>query len=188
MGKSSLWSFTIPDEDDMICNKYGKCTTPLYEYLFSNLDVRFPFTAFEVGVLNYLMAAPSQLHLSGWEYMKVYQFWCEHLKGKPSIVLFFHLFYFNWGTSTWYKEWGLVFLVPKIQIFKDFPSMMPFLDQFFFVTTLHRLAHVTICRFESRVEGKCEPLFCHCWSLNHFFLENNTYSYKEGYFSVEVYF
>lgn len=62
MGKSLLWGLTTPSEDDRIWNEYGNCTIPVYEYLFSTLGVCLPFTAFEVGVFNYRMVAPSQLH------------------------------------------------------------------------------------------------------------------------------
>lgn len=61
VGKLSLWGLTIPGEDDRICNEYGNCNIPLYKYLFTTLGVCFPFTAFEGGVFNYLMVAPSQL-------------------------------------------------------------------------------------------------------------------------------
>lgn len=72
MGESSLWGLTIPSDEDMICNEYGNCTIPLYEYHFSSLGVRFPFTAFEVGVFNYIMVASSQLYLASWAYVKAF--------------------------------------------------------------------------------------------------------------------
>lgn len=45
----------------------------LYEYLFSTLEVCPPFTAIENNVFNNLMVSPSQLHQSGWAYVKFYQ-------------------------------------------------------------------------------------------------------------------
>lgn len=62
VGESSLWGLTIPSEDERICNDYGNCTMPLYKYIFSTLGVCFPFTTFEISVLNYLKEVPSQLH------------------------------------------------------------------------------------------------------------------------------
>ncbi|KAI5412499.1 hypothetical protein KIW84_057245 [Lathyrus oleraceus] len=67
IGQLSLWGLTIPDDEDKICNEYDYYIIPLYEYLFSFLGVCLSFTTFEVGVLNYLMVAPSQLHPTSWQ-------------------------------------------------------------------------------------------------------------------------
>lgn len=117
---------TILSEDERISNYYGSCTISLFEYLFSTLGVRLFFTAFEVGVFNYLMVDPSQINLSGWAYVKPYKYYCEYLKEKPFVFLFFHLFFCSRGTSTRPREWGLVLLVSTIRIFEDFSGLPVF--------------------------------------------------------------
>lgn len=62
VGELSLWILTTPSEDDRICSKYSNYTILLYEYLFLTLGATLPFSAFKVGVFNYLMVAPSQIH------------------------------------------------------------------------------------------------------------------------------
>lgn len=52
VGALSLWGFTIYGKDDKICSDYGNCSVPLYEYPFSTLGVRKPYTAFEVGFIT----------------------------------------------------------------------------------------------------------------------------------------
>lgn len=71
-----------------------------------------------------------------------------------------------------------------LQIFEDFTSLPPLVDQFFLVIPLYLQAQTTICEVEPGVKGKCEPLFFHCWSVNHFLLENATYVYREEEFSI----
>lgn len=134
----------------------------------------FPFTTFDVGICNYLMVAPSQLHPSSWAYVNAYQYWCEYLKGKPLATLFFHLFYYHLDTLAQPNLWELVPLVPTIWIFEDFPYFSPITFRFFLVTFLHLLAHTTIFRIEPGVEGKCKTLFPYCWSAKHFHLEIDT--------------
>lgn len=132
VGEPSLWGLTIPSAENWICNGYGKCTIPWYEYLFSSLWVNLPFTAFEVDVLNYLMVAPSQLHPTSWAYVKAFQYWCEYLNGKPYVVLFFHLCHCNWSTLVWPRERKLLLMVP-IRVFYFFPKPPSFADQLFFL-------------------------------------------------------
>ncbi|CAI8615015.1 unnamed protein product [Vicia faba] len=109
-------------------NEYGNRTIPMNEYMFLSLGVCFPFTAFGVYVLNYLMVVPSQLHPTSWTYVKAYQRWCEYLKGKPNIVMFFHLFHYDRSTLSRPRGQDLVTLVPTIWIFKAFHEPLSFMD------------------------------------------------------------
>lgn len=62
VGEQSLWGSTTPVEDDKICSEYDGCIISLYECFFSTMGVHLPFTAYEVGVFNHIMVAPSQLY------------------------------------------------------------------------------------------------------------------------------
>lgn len=59
VGEPSHWGSTTPTEGDRICNEYGSCIIPIYEYLLSTLGVRLLFNAFEVSVFNHLIVSHS---------------------------------------------------------------------------------------------------------------------------------
>lgn len=76
----------------MECNKYDGCAIPIYEYLYSLIGFRLLLNTFEVGVLNHLLIAPSQLRPVSWAYIKVFKYWCEYKGIVPTWTLFFHFF------------------------------------------------------------------------------------------------
>lgn len=47
---------------ERICSSFEGCFVHLYEFLFTKLRVHFPFSDFEVVVIDRLKVAPSQLH------------------------------------------------------------------------------------------------------------------------------
>lgn len=114
--------------------------------------------------------------------MKACQYWCEYLKGKHFVILFFLIFRCHQSTLSRPIERECVLLVSMIRIFEDLP---PFVDRFFLVNPLHTLAHATTCGAESGVKGKCKPLFTHCWSTKHFIVMNETYVYGDRDFFDE---
>lgn len=80
-----------PSKDERICDKYGDYDITFYEYTFC-VGICLPFIAFEIGVIKHLIMDFSQIHPTSWEYMKVYQYWCEYLNKEPFVILFFHIF------------------------------------------------------------------------------------------------
>lgn len=59
---SSDWGIMIISEDGRVCDKYGVCIIPFYEFDFSITGLHLPFTTFEIEVLNHLVVAPLELH------------------------------------------------------------------------------------------------------------------------------
>lgn len=55
------------------------------------MGIRLPYIAFEREALKHLTMSPLQLYPISWAYVKVYQYWCEYLKEKSFVTLFFHL-------------------------------------------------------------------------------------------------
>ena len=46
----------------------------------TQLSVRFPFTKFQMDVLNYLHLAPTQLHLNEWGFVPTFEKFCKLLQ------------------------------------------------------------------------------------------------------------
>lgn len=103
------------------------------------------FFSFEIEVLKYLMRAPLQLHPDSCTYVKFYQYRCEYLNGKPSMILFFHLFKFCCGSVTQACGRGLVYLEPTVRDFRPILELQHFKNQFFLVTPTASRVHATIC-------------------------------------------
>lgn len=82
------WSVLLVDSTKRICNSFKCYSVPLYECLFTMLGARFPFSNFEVVVMNRLRVSPLKIHHGAWVYMKVFQFYVEHKSWKPSLDLF----------------------------------------------------------------------------------------------------
>lgn len=125
---------------------------------------------------------------TSWAYVKAYQYWCEYLKGNHAFVMLFHLFRCNQGTQVRSRGREFVLLVPMIWGFEDFLELPAFVDPFFFFYPFHSRTHVTICEVESRMEGKCKPLFSHCWSEKQFLFGNDSYVYEHSEFFSKGFF
>ncbi|KOM43657.1 hypothetical protein LR48_Vigan05g126200 [Vigna angularis] len=65
----------------------------VYTYLFNQMFVRVPFTAFQSVVLGRLNVAPSQLHPNGWACIQAFVAMCSALAITPIVPIFLH--YFN---------------------------------------------------------------------------------------------
>lgn len=114
---------------------------------FLSQGVCFPFTAFKVDTLNYLMMAPSQLHPTSLTYVKAYQHFYEYLKGKTSTIVFFHLFRCVRGISVCPRGKGFDLLVPTINFLNLFLNH-PLLWTGSFLTSVHSEAHAIACAIE----------------------------------------
>lgn len=100
VGPSFYWGILSPYEDERICRKYDNCDIPFYKHTFLVVDLRLPFSAFDIEFLKYLAIAPSKLHPVSWAYIKFYQYWCEYLNRKYFVILFFHIFKCHYDSST----------------------------------------------------------------------------------------
>lgn len=77
--------------------------------------------------------------------------------------------------SYWCRRYGVL---------KTFSSYhLSWIRSFFY--PFHSRTHVAICEVESRMEGKCKPLFSHCWSEKQFLLGNDSYVYEHSEFFVK---
>lgn len=59
VGNSLDWSVLPLDFVERICSSFEGCLVLLYECLFTKLRVHFPFSIFEVVVMNRLRVSPS---------------------------------------------------------------------------------------------------------------------------------
>ncbi|MED6168624.1 hypothetical protein PIB30_013356 [Stylosanthes scabra] len=96
----------------------------VYTTLFLDLDVRFPFTQFQCGVLSQLKCAPTQVHPNAWGFMRAFEVLMEYLEQEPELEVFFSYF-----QAKGVRKGGLVALtscqgrVLYKQSYKDFKSM-----------------------------------------------------------------
>ena len=64
----------------------------MYDVLIAKLGIRIPFTHFQVSILQWTEAAPTQLHPNSWAMMRGFKVVCEYLEMPPSPDVFFFLF------------------------------------------------------------------------------------------------
>ncbi|KAK7301979.1 hypothetical protein RJT34_12856 [Clitoria ternatea] len=83
--------FTVfcPQTSDRICHQPGSRNLFMYEMVFSKIGVRLPLTEFEMGVLQFLDCAPSQLHPNGWGLVRSLEVLGEYFHFVPTVALFF---------------------------------------------------------------------------------------------------
>lgn len=92
LGPSSYWRVLTLVEDERVCDKYKDWAFFFYKWNLSTLGLHLPFNSFAIEVLNHMAVAHLQLRPASWAYVKVNQYWCEYLKGKPFVTLFFRPF------------------------------------------------------------------------------------------------
>ena len=51
----------------------------MYEFVFEEVGMRFPFNDFQVGVFQWLQLAPSQLHPNALAFMRPFELVCQYL-------------------------------------------------------------------------------------------------------------
>lgn len=87
------WLIVHVDSQKRICNSFDEWSVSFYECLFTLVGLQLPLSEFEVAILKHLKVSPSQIHPGSQTFMKVFQFWAKHMSWKPSLGLFFNLFY-----------------------------------------------------------------------------------------------
>jgi hypothetical protein len=65
----------------------------MYGVVVQTFNLWFPFTQFEVSLLQTLNVAPIQLHPNSWGFAKAYQIICLALGITPSIGVFFSFYH-----------------------------------------------------------------------------------------------
>lgn len=156
---SSYQGVLTPTKDERICSKYGDCTVPFYECYFSVLGFCLPFTSFKKEVLKHLAMAHSQVHLTSWAYVKFYQYWCEYLKRKPYVTLFFHIFKCHISHVARGRNRGLISLESVVRSVWSLPEILPFEERFFQVLPISLKAHAKVCTTGDEMKERCVELF-----------------------------
>lgn len=107
------------------------------------LHVTLPYSAFELGILDHLKVAPSQLHLLGRAFVKVFQYCCEYQGTPPSLCVFFAM---N-QVQHKYKEraQSLVFFRQKVKYFENYvDSLKSWKHKYMLLRPMRRRAHECI--------------------------------------------
>jgi len=95
-----------------------------YACFFSDLYIRFPLNDFQMGVLNFLNIAPTQLHPNSWASIQAFSFLCKLLSLSPSPKSFFVLFSSESGKQPGWlsliSKPRLCFLNPFTSSYKNF--------------------------------------------------------------------
>jgi hypothetical protein len=64
----------------------------VYECFFRDIGLHFPFSIFQVEILNRLEVAPSQLHPNAWGFINAFEIFCWANNLEVSSNLFLYLF------------------------------------------------------------------------------------------------
>ncbi|KOM39030.1 hypothetical protein LR48_Vigan03g241200 [Vigna angularis] len=93
----------------------------VYTYLFNQMFVRVPFTAFQSAVLRRLNVAPSQLHPNGWACIQAFVTMCSALAITPTVSVFLH--YFNVRPIA-KRDWVSLTFVHDCCLFKPYSESL----------------------------------------------------------------
>lgn len=106
---------------ERVCITRPKRVSNEYFYFYSGVikdfKVRIPFTNFEFGLLKTLNIAPSQLHLNGWGFIKVFELVCDAVDINRTLGWFFFIL---WVKGSRKRRLG----VPQRDSDKKFPSSL----------------------------------------------------------------
>jgi hypothetical protein len=83
------------EENERVCYPAAENEKPhimVYHGLFNRIRVCFPFSTFQMEVLNYLQVAPTQLHPNGWGFIQAFETFCWAQEWHYSSSLFRVLF------------------------------------------------------------------------------------------------
>ena len=88
-------NFTIlrPTPNARICLEFEEDRYPMYVVVFKDLGLHLPFNDFQMGVLNHLNLAPSQLHPNAIAFIRAFEITYRFLRIGATIPLFFRVFH-----------------------------------------------------------------------------------------------
>ncbi|MED6186780.1 hypothetical protein PIB30_070050 [Stylosanthes scabra] len=99
----------------------------MYTTVFIDIDIRFPFTQFENGVLSQLKCAPTQIHPNAWAFIRGFEVLMEFLGQEPLLEVFFSFFRAKGvrkgGLLTLNSVQGRALFVLYRSSYKDFKQM-----------------------------------------------------------------
>nr|KYP72868.1 hypothetical protein KK1_005472 [Cajanus cajan] len=97
----------------------------VYQCFFRDLGVCLPFTQFECDFLNFINAAPCQLHPNSWGFLRAFQVLCTVLGIEVSLRVFLHFYQLKMGVPPYgilslsgSRDGGL--FTPYSQSYKNF--------------------------------------------------------------------
>jgi len=96
---------------------------------FTDLHIQFPLNDFQMGVLNFLNIARTQLHPNGWASMQAFNFLCKLLSLSPSPKSFLYYYSSRLGKR---PGWLSLISKPRICFLKPFTSSYKDFKGFFF--------------------------------------------------------
>ncbi|KAK7287367.1 hypothetical protein RIF29_00639 [Crotalaria pallida] len=89
-------SYTIsaPSVNDRVCTSIEENHKEffMYEEVVIRLGVKMPFSDLEIALLQRLLLAPTQLHPSGWAFVRAFQKFCEARRLRCSLRAFLWLY------------------------------------------------------------------------------------------------
>ena len=114
------------DVDNVCHGREGDSNEFFYFYacFFRDLHIRLPLNDFQMGVLNILNIAHTQLHPNGWASMQAFSILCELLSLSPSPRSFLYYYSSRPGKRpSWLSlisKSDICFLKPFTSSYKDF--------------------------------------------------------------------
>ena len=85
----------LPQGDESVATVRPRASQPhephfffFYHDVITLIGVRFPFTDFQIGLLNHLHLAPSQLHPNGWAFAVAFESLCKKLNVCCTVSVF----------------------------------------------------------------------------------------------------
>ena len=88
---AGTYQLAIPDPRDRVCTPADEEEKPyimVYRAIFDRLKIQFPFSSFQLEVLQALDIGPSQLHANGWGFMQAFKIFCWAREWYCSSSLF----------------------------------------------------------------------------------------------------
>jgi len=161
--------------DERICSKAREGSTSfimMYEALFTRIGVYLPFTDFEIGVLNLLEVAPSQLHPNAWGFMKAFQKFCWVQDWPYSPLLFLSM----WKPYCAKKNyWVSLRQVKEGSYFSAFEeSFKDFKEEYFKI-------YPASGTHPFWLDQNNQPLFPLYWNSKHYEVGAGRYHIQEGF-------
>ena len=116
----------VGDVDNVCHGREGDSNEFFYFYacFFRDLHIRLPLNDFQMGILNILNIAPTQLHPNGWASMQAFSILCKMLSLSPSPRSFLYYYSSRPGKRpSWLSlisKFDICFLKPFTSSYKDF--------------------------------------------------------------------
>jgi hypothetical protein len=143
----------------------------VYDYFFRVIHLRFPFTSFQIEILNRLEVAPSQVHPNAWGFINAFKIFCWANGWECSSNLFLYLF-----APYHLSDFGFISFRQRkdhffFQLLED--SFPPFKESYFKVLYSGE-------EFPFWAGPTGSPLFTLYWSYDHYLRETKSFVTDEA--------